>query len=117
MDPDRGRSGGDPNIDEVIPRSLPLALEGLRTDSSGAAAAAIAGTAASSSPVVFYRLLDPEAAVGRLKLKWSELVEPPAAADGVSGDGATNGDGTPWARGLGTRSGSGSIGVDDGDVR
>lgn len=65
---------------------------------------------------MFYRLLDPEAAVGQLKLKWSELVEPPAAASGVSADGTASWDGTPWVRGLGIRSDSDSVRV-DGDVR
>lgn len=117
VDSHREGSGGDPKIDKHIPRSLPLALEGVDTAPSSVAAAAKAGTAASSSSVVSYRLLDPEAAVGQLKLKWSELVEPPAAADRGSGDGASSGDGTPWARGLGIGSDSDSVSADDGDVR
>lgn len=98
---------GDPNIGPGIPPSLPLVLEGMGTPPAAATAAA----ASSSAAVAFYRLLDPEAAVGQLKSKWSELVEPPIAAVSTTpaydsgGDtgssGSSNGGGTPWKRKIG----------------
>lgn len=99
----------DPNVDVgSTRRSLPLALEGLDKPAP-ASASATEAAASGSAVVVFYRLLDPDAAVGQLKSKWSELVEPPAAAAAAatysddSGDGGSgsSGDGTPWARKVG----------------
>eukprot|EP00752_Nemacystus_decipiens_P016356 g14627.t1 len=100
----------DPDVDVGTRRSLPLALEGLDSPPPAAATAATEAASGSSAVVVNYRLLDPDAAVERLKSKWSELVEPPAAAshsysdrDSDSGGGGSSGgrggDGDPpWAR-------------------
>lgn len=91
--------GANPDVDVGTRRSLPLALEGLDKDKPPP-----------SAVVVFYRLLDPDAAVEQLKSKWSELVEPPAPAAAAacsdsdsgsdSGGGSSSGVGTPWARKL-----------------
>ena len=66
------------------------------------------------STIVYYHLLAPEAAVEELKLRWSDLVEPPGADDtkakrrsGDVGNGVSEDD-TPWARRLNVdRDGSG----------
>lgn len=46
------------------------------------------------SSVVFYHLLDPDAAADELKKRWSELVEPPGGEERVAVDA------TPWSRKL-----------------
>lgn len=106
-----GEGEADPDVDVGTRRSLPLALEGLDKPPSaaatGATEAAAGSSSSSSAVVVFYRLLAPDAAVGQLKSKWSELVEPPAAATcsdsgSDSGGGSSSGDGgTPWTRKAG----------------
>lgn len=48
-----------------------------------------------SSTVVLYRLLDPDAAVKELRLRWAELVEPP---QGVYVEARGDEGVTPWAR-------------------
>lgn len=99
------------NADIGVRRSsLPLALEGLDRPPPVEAATATGVAAGSSAVVVFYRLLDPDAAVEQLKSKWSELVEPPAAAAAATcsdssgtdlGGSSSSGSGTPWSGRLG----------------
>ncbi|CAM9667331.1 unnamed protein product [Ectocarpus sp. 12 AP-2014] len=98
--------GGDSNADKVGLCSLPLALEDLSTTAASAVAASTAqpqakppgGTAVGSSAVVFYRLLDPEAAVEQLKSIWSELVEPPPERFSDAGSRGSGEPSTPWRR-------------------
>ncbi|CAM9256922.1 unnamed protein product, partial [Ectocarpus sp. 4 AP-2014] len=98
--------GGDSNADKDGLCSLPLALEDLSTTAASAVAASSAppnakppgGTAVGSSAVVFYRLLDPEAAVEQLKSIWSELVEPPPERFSDAGSRGSGEPSTPWRR-------------------
>lgn len=112
--------------------SLPLVLEGpettttapkttttaSRTVSTGVGGDQSAENNGGGSTIVCYHLLAPEAAVEELKLRWSDLVEPPGTAgtkatgrNGDSGNGVSE-DCTPWARMLGV--GSGGSGENDG---
>lgn len=95
-------------------RWLPLALEGPGTTDTALTTTPTTATASDrkeptppatplsgqqledggcGSTVVFYRMLDPDAAVEELRLRWAELVEPPQGGDGGPDD-------TPWARRL-----------------
>lgn len=131
VDAERER-GGRRNGDDSR-RSLPLALEGpdaLTTTAAAAAATASTtsmvaaktqgefrppptGTATDErgSTIAFFCLLDPDAAFEALKLRWSDLVEPPAGVGGEqnAGRGATGSSFTdsdaPWVRRLGLASG------------
>ncbi|CBJ25706.1 conserved unknown protein [Ectocarpus siliculosus] len=98
--------GGDSNTGKDGSCSLPLALEDLSTTAASAVAAPTAppqakppgGSAVGSSAVVFYRLLDPEAAVEQLKSIWSELVEPPPERFSDAGSRGSGEPSTPWRR-------------------
>lgn len=116
---------GDAPDNASGPRSLPLALEGPDTTPAApqttttppTTSTEVGGdqsterTTAGGSTIVYYHLLAPEAAVEELKLRWSDLVEPPGVADtkskGSSGDGGygVSEDATPWARRLDVGSG------------
>ncbi|CAM9136063.1 unnamed protein product, partial [Laminaria digitata] len=115
---------GDAPDNASGPRSLPLALEGPDTTpaapqttttppttSTEGGDQSTERTTAGGSTIVYYHLLAPEAAVEELKLRWSDLVEPPGVADtkskGSSGDGGygVSEDATPWARRLGVDGG------------
>lgn len=71
-----------PNTQEPTPTAIPPSA--LPSEDDGR-----------SSSVVRYRLLDPDAAVEELRLRWAELVEPPQGdyVEPRDDDG-----GTPWAR-------------------
>lgn len=112
-------------------QSLPLALEGPDTTpvtpkttttpptmSAGVGGDQPTDRTTGGSTIVYYHLLAPEAAVEELKLRWSDLVEPPGAtnteAKGRSGDvgHGVSEDDTPWASRL--NAGRDGSGIDGG---
>lgn len=109
---------GDAPDSESSLLSLPLALEGPdanpvspKTTTTPTTMATGVGEQSTErttggSTIVYYHLLAPEAAVEELKLRWSDLVEPPGAADtntkrlSVNVGNGVSEDDTPWARRL-----------------
>lgn len=103
----------NPEDQNSAPRSLPLALEGLQDSPTLKAESKekesnegttteetrpVSTTAVqhrSGSTVEFFRLLNPDAAAEQLKLRWSDLVEPPRGSSQID-DTAGVGDHAPW---------------------